>query len=46
MPTFLGDDTREKAQQEAEPGHIDEYFAKYQSYEQEFRDALTFRDFI
>ena len=42
MPTFLGADTEAGAQREAKPGHLDEYFAEYHSYGQEFRDALTF----
>ena len=29
MPTFLGADTGGKAQQEAMPGHLDEYFVEY-----------------
>lgn len=46
MPTFLGADTGAGAQQEAEPGHMGDYFAEYQAYGQEFRDALSFSDFI
>jgi len=46
MPTFLGADTRAVAQQEAEPGHKGNYFAEYQAYGQEFREALSFRDFV
>ena len=46
MPTFLGADTGVGAQQEAEPGHMGDYFAKYQAYGHEFRDALSFRDFV
>ena len=33
MPTFLGVDTGARAQQEAAPRHLDEYFVEYQSYE-------------
>ena len=29
MPTFLGADTGAVAQQEAEPGHMGDYFAEY-----------------
>ena len=32
MPTFLGENIGAGAQQEAELGHLDEYFAEYQSY--------------
>ena len=46
MPTFLAADTRVRAQQEQEPPHIGDYFAEYQSYGQEFRDALTFHDSV
>ena len=46
MPTLLGADTGARAQQEAEPRHMGEYFAEYQAYGQEFRDALSFRDFV
>ena len=46
MPTFLGADTGAGAQQEPEPGHMGDYFAEYQAYGQEFRDALPFRDFV
>eukprot|EP00253_Pinus_taeda_P033610 PITA_33610 len=46
MPTFLGADTGAGAQQEAKPGHMGDYFAEYQAYGQEFRDALSFRDFV
>ena len=46
MPTFLGADTGAGAQQEAEPEHMGEYFAEYQAYGQEFRDALSFQDFV
>ena len=35
MPTFLGANTGAGAQQEAEPGHMGEYFAEYQAYGQE-----------
>ena len=45
MPTFLGADTGAGAQQEPEPGHMGDYFAEYQAHGQEFRDALSFRDF-
>ena len=46
MPTFLGADIGAGAQQELEPGHMGDYFAEYQEYGQEFRDALPFRDFF
>ena len=46
MSTFLGADTGAAAQQEAEPGHLGDYFAEYQAYGQEFREALSFRDFV
>ena len=46
MPNFFGLVTGVGAQQEAEPGHMGEYFAKYQAYGQEFRDALSFQDFV
>ena len=46
MPTFLGADTGAVAQQEAEPGHMGDYFAEYQAYGQEFKKALSFRDFF
>ena len=46
MPTFLGADTGAGAQQVAEPGHMGDYFAEYQAYGQEFREALSFRDFV
>ena len=46
MPTFLGADTGAGAQQEAEPSHMGNYFAEYQAYGQEFRDDLSFRDFV
>ena len=46
MPTFLGADMGAGAQQEAEPGHMGDYFAEYQAYGHEFRDALSFRDFV
>ena len=46
MPTFLGADTGAGVQQEAKPGHMGDYFAEYQAYGQEFKDALSFRDFV
>ena len=46
MPTFLAADTGARAQQELEPGHMGDYFAEYHAYGQEFRDALSFRDFV
>jgi len=46
MPTFLGAGMGAGAQQEAEPGHMGDYFAEYQTYGQEFREALSFRDFV
>ena len=46
MPTFLGADTGAGAQQEPEPGHMGDYFAEYQAYGQEFKDALSFRDLV
>ena len=46
MPTFLGADTGAGAQQEAKHRHMGEYFAEYQAYGQEFRDTLSFRDFV
>ena len=46
MPTFLGADTGAGAQQEAEPRHMGDYFAEYQAYGQEFRDALSFRGIV
>ena len=32
--------------QELELGHMGDYFAEYQAYGQEFRDAFSFRDFV
>jgi len=46
MPTFLGADTGVVAQQEVEPEHMGDYFAEYQAYGQEFREALSFKDFV
>ena len=46
IPTFLGADTGAGAQQEAKPGHMGDYFAEYQDYGQEFKEALSFRDFV
>ena len=46
MPTFLAADIGAGAQQEPEPSHMGDYFAEYQAYGQEFRDALSFRDFF
>ena len=46
MPTFLAADTGAGAQQEQEPTHMGDYFAEYQSYDQEFRDVVTFHDFV
>ena len=40
MPTFLAADTGARAQQEQELTHMGDYFAEYQTYGQEFRDAL------
>jgi len=46
MPTFLRENTGAVAQQEAEPRHMGDYFVEYQAYGQEFREALSFRDFF
>ena len=46
MPTFLGADTGVGVQPDLEPGHMGDYFVEYQAYGQEFRDALSFRDFV
>jgi len=46
MPTFLRADTGVGAQQVVEPGHMGDYFVEYQAYGQEFKDALSFRDFV
>ena len=46
MTTFLEADIGAVAQQEAEPRHMGNYFAEYQAYGQEFREALSFRDFV
>ena len=46
MPTFLGADTGAGVQHEPEPGHMGDYFAEYQAYGKEFKDALSFRDFV
>ena len=46
MPTFLSVDTGIGAPEEPEPDHIGDYFAEYQTYGQEFREALLFRDFV
>ena len=46
MPTFLVVDTGVGVQQEQEPAHMGDYFAEYQAYGQEFKDALTFHDFV
>ena len=31
---------------EVEPGHMGDYFAEYQAYGQEFREAFSFKDFV
>ena len=46
MPTFLATGTEIGAPQEAEPVHMGDYFAEYQSYGREFGEALTFHDFV
>eukprot|EP00253_Pinus_taeda_P003165 PITA_03165 len=46
MPTFLGADTGAVAQQGSDLGHMGDYFAEYQAYGMEFREALSFRDFV
>ena len=46
MPTFLATDTGVGAQQELESAHMGNCFTEYQSYGREFREALTFHDFI
>ena len=46
MPTVQSADTMAGAQEEPEPNHIGGYFAEYQAYGQDLRDALLFRDFV
>ena len=46
MPTYLVAGTGAVAQQEANLEHMDDYFAEYQAYGKEFREALSFRNFV